>query len=673
MRQRRVTADSTDTGGGTFPPYLLGVAILFWGWQNQVLEFAMPMAALYESAPWVRWRWRFDAADFNRLVDLTAVLFVGMAVYQFDARSVHGVYGILEWIPALLFVLLVGQRYSERGRIGLGALFLSIRRAVARGEMANERSIDFAYPYFCACLLSGVGGVVRGDWMLPLLMALIGIGLAFGRARRFHFGVWVCALGVALSIGYAGQMGIHTARQALEPFMMDLMREYMVSRRDPFRTQTAIGEIGRLKASQRIEMRIWPQGSTRMPTLLRQGVFRIYSRGTWLVGQQDVAVLRPTDGGLTWTFGDPPAPGRAASLRISKYLARGRGVLAMPDGAWQLRELGVETLERYEFGALRIKRGPDLVHYLVNYDPQGARLPDADEIDLRLPKAHKGLFGDLATELGATNLTPRQRVAAVIRHFASDFSYSLAGDPRHRDAPLKTFMSTTRTGHCEYFATATVLALRAAGVPARYATGYSVSEWSELDDSFVVRRRHAHSWAVALVNGVWMDVDTTPGRWLSEESAGLPWWKNIYDIGAWLNHIYSKWRWRSDEDDSMPWLVIAVIPLAIILIWRLRGQRVDTRVKASKPPPDFPGVDSPLLVVANHLSAAGSAPRAGESLPAWLYRLAQEGQLDARGPLLDEAIALHERLRFDARGISTAQRHRLKEICTPWVQNLKDA
>ena len=69
-----------------FPRFLLGAAILFWGWQNQALVFAVPMALLYEMAPSFKWRWAFDSSDFNRLVDLTAVLFVATAVYQFDAR-----------------------------------------------------------------------------------------------------------------------------------------------------------------------------------------------------------------------------------------------------------------------------------------------------------------------------------------------------------------------------------------------------------------------------------------------------------------------------------------------------------------------------------------------------------------------------------------------------------
>ncbi|MBT8330725.1 MAG: transglutaminase-like domain-containing protein, partial [Deltaproteobacteria bacterium] len=39
---------------------------------------------------------------------------------------------------------------------------------------------------------------------------------------------------------------------------------------------------------------------------------------------------------------------------------------------------------------------------------------------------------------------------------------------------IENFLTRSRSGHCEYFATATVLLLRQAGIPARYARGYSV-------------------------------------------------------------------------------------------------------------------------------------------------------------------------------------------------------
>ena len=46
--------------------------------------------------------------------------------------------------------------------------------------------------------------------------------------------------------------------------------------------------------------------------------------------------------------------------------------------------------------------------------------------------------------------------------------------PRTEATPLADFLLRTRSGHCEYYATATVLLLRAAGIPARYAHANAV-------------------------------------------------------------------------------------------------------------------------------------------------------------------------------------------------------
>jgi hypothetical protein len=64
---------------------------------------------------------------------------------------------------------------------------------------------------------------------------------------------------------------------------------------------------------------------------------------------------------------------------------------------------------------------------------------------------------------------------------------------------------------------ATVL-LRAAGIPARYATGYSVQEGSEIEQRYVVRASHAHAWVLAWVDGRWREVDTTPAVWAQADA-----------------------------------------------------------------------------------------------------------------------------------------------------------
>lgn len=70
------------------------------------------------------------------------MLFVGVAIYQFDQRLMLGVYGVLQLLAALLAVLLFCQRYSELGGVPLAALFLIVRCATGGGHTEALRSID---------------------------------------------------------------------------------------------------------------------------------------------------------------------------------------------------------------------------------------------------------------------------------------------------------------------------------------------------------------------------------------------------------------------------------------------------------------------------------------------------------------------------------------------------
>ncbi|MEM9137769.1 MAG: transglutaminase domain-containing protein, partial [Cyanobacteria bacterium P01_F01_bin.42] len=86
--------------------------------------------------------------------------------------------------------------------------------------------------------------------------------------------------------------------------------------------------------------------------------------------------------------------------------------------------------------------------------------------------------------------------------------------------PLEAFLLDHRSGHCEYFASATALLLRSTGIPARYVAGYSVSEFSPAEQQYIGRVRDAHAWVMAYVDGAWRTIDTTPSGGASRERNG---------------------------------------------------------------------------------------------------------------------------------------------------------
>ena len=85
--------------------------------------------------------------------------------------------------------------------------------------------------------------------------------------------------------------------------------------------------------------------------------------------------------------------------------------------------------------------------------------------------------------------------------------------------PLEDFLDRTQAGHCEYFASAMALMLRARGVPARVVNGFRLGPWIPEGGYFRVSQDQAHSWVEYWDQGGWHVADPTPaaaGRALAE-------------------------------------------------------------------------------------------------------------------------------------------------------------
>ena len=90
-----------------------------------------------------------------------------------------------------------------------------------------------------------------------------------------------------------------------------------------------------------------------------------------------------------------------------------------------------------------------------------------------------------------------------------------------------------------------MLLLRQAGVYARYVTGFAVPESARRGDTYLVRERHQHAWALVYHSDthIWEQIDTTPSTW-DRADAQASWWESISDFLSSLAFDYSKWRWN---------------------------------------------------------------------------------------------------------------------------------
>lgn len=141
--------------------------------------------------------------------------------------------------------------------------------------------------------------------------------------------------------------------------------------------------------------------------------------------------------------------------------------------------------------------------------------PDRREVLLQVPDSIAREVNRVADQVCAQSTTSTAKATAISQFFQQQFTYSLNSTkpPRRRD-PLGYFLETKHGAHCEYFASATVMILRSAGVPARYVTGYVADEFVEDEEMWVARNGDAHAWAEAYddVSERWFPVESTPGR-----------------------------------------------------------------------------------------------------------------------------------------------------------------
>jgi transglutaminase-like putative cysteine protease len=334
---------------------------------------------------------------------------------------------------------------------------------------------------------------------------------------------------------------------------------------------------------------------------------------------------------------------------MSAWLNEGRALLALPPGTYRLDAMNVAHAERNELGALRVAEGPDLLRFTAWADPLARVDAPPGRADLEIPPSLAPVLARVASEIELGRVAPAPAAALIERFFAERFAYSLAlsgADGYGRG--LGDFLLEDRRGHCEYFATATVMLLRHAGIPARYATGFAVQEYSGLEGQYVARARHAHAWALAWLDGRWQELDTTPAVWAAEEEQAAAAYRPLYDLVSALNYWLVRWRSAPEGQRPAPnaWLWL-VLPLAGFLTWRLYRRR---RVRAFRKAGHQRKVpsDPRLVAVLAALARRGHVRPPAAPLLDWVRRLPL---LDAElGEALRRFVRDYYRWRFDPDG-----------------------
>ena len=666
---------------GLFAPVLL-----FWAWQSGYWLAGAAAAAWLEWASWTQRRWQLTTANLNRLVDLTSLGGLAVVLHGYsDGPLAEGLFAALHGAPLLLLPLVSAQLLS--GRLGLErrSLYYSQRRSQDPGA---SREIDLRFVYLAAVLLAAGQEARHPDLYYPGLVLIAGLFLwpERGRSARdsgfanvLHrwrpdanlqsaTGAWLrwaLLLVLAASLGYLGQMGLRQAQIRLEEAVVDWLMDFSRGERDPYRATTALGDIGHLKLSDRILYRLETPAPLTEDLLLRTSSYDRYAETTWFSSQRHFREEIPRGQGDQWQW--PRAPGAAESrVRIAAYLEEKRSLLPMPTGTWRLEDLPVSDLARHPFGAVRVGEGPGLVRYLAWYAQAAAAEAPPTPADWRVPRSEQPALAELAAALNLDGLAPAQIMQRVRGYFRENFRYSLElpGKPTDGTA-LEHFLRERRRGHCEYFATATVLLLRQAGLPARYAVGYSVQESAGGETRYLVRRSQAHAWALVWHSGQWWDLDSTPAVWFRFEAEQRSFWQPLLDLLSEAYFQFTLSRLDPESDRRNPWLWGLLGLLSLLLAYRLRvGQAFRRHAPVVEASRAFPA--TALAGIEQALAQAGFPRQSWETPQAWRARLGREPHLAQASAALDDILRLYYRERYAPGGLGDSQARELRERIAAW-------
>jgi transglutaminase-like putative cysteine protease len=281
-----------------------------------------------------------------------------------------------------------------------------------------------------------------------------------------------------------------------------------------FNDQVTLDSIGLARSNRTVVMRLryadeQPPGHEMR---FKAGAHDLYANKVWKRTPRDGETLRRS--GLRFEL-TPQPPRHWVEVWLRPLTG---SLLALPVEAVAVEAIS-PFLSRSRLGTVSL---PNTVASVVQYrvgmqnrplvaapppDPSSDEEPALDRGGLTPRIA--ALAARVASEADAAG-DARRTADAIQQFLTTDYEYSLDFLGHSGDEPLEDFLFRYKAGHCEYFASAMVVMLRAEGVPARLATGFLGGEFNPIEGYYIVRQLNAHAWVEAYIDGAWRIYDPTP-------------------------------------------------------------------------------------------------------------------------------------------------------------------
>ncbi|MEO1791403.1 MAG: transglutaminase-like domain-containing protein [Cyanobacteria bacterium J06629_19] len=678
---------------------LCSLAIALWGWHTGLLFVAAPIILILEARHVIKQRWTLSLSDLKEAAKLCAALLAILFVVLVTVKKSVFIYSLLQWLPVAALPLLIAQTYGLGVQSLLREQFanphvkrhLSSVAASQKPHLKNQPSQSAHHPqldihtlYFGVCLIAASAADSDHFFFYGGAAVLMALFLWPFRPRRTSLVLWCLLFCLSAGLGFAGHRQLAHLQQQLEAKVIAMIGDMSSGAVNPDGTATRMGSLGRLKLSNKIAFRVdaealdveetdaeTPDAAPTFPLLLQEATYNHYRLSTWEAIESLFSDVPPGEAEGEWILG--PAAEQDKTITISTDLARGDGVLTLPRGVSAIQQLPVKEMQRNQYGAVQVDATGDTAYQVRFHANDLSDTLSAEAIptaaDLQIPNADKAAIEQTLTGLSLQGRTEREIVTKIAAHFQT-FQYSLdLLQPAAQTTAVSDFLLNTQAGHCEYFASATALLLRGAGIPARYVVGYSVHEFSPLEGQYIVRSRDAHAWTLFYLDGRWQVLDTTPPDWAAQDKAQSSPLQIVSDFFAFLGFQLS-FGMRQLGELGLREVLMIVIPLFCYLLWRsiqvFQGQKnqpADELESAQALAWQPNGLDSELFAIEAQLVDYRRLPE--ESFLQWSDRI-KPTLNHSQWQILKEIITLHYCYRFDPHSLNDMERQQLRTLSGKW-------
>ena len=631
------------------PRFFLGTIVLFWGWQVHTLWIAICLAAILESSSVVKSRFEFKPSDFNKFIDISIVFLGGIIVISLTLEAQKAILIILKWLPLVFFPVIAAQEFSVKGTIDSRSFFIMGKKRL-KTNVYDFKEIDISFLYSLFCILACATANSKGPLFYAAVVLFFVWGLWQVRSRRASFFLWALCIFITIVSGFAGHNTIRLASMRISQWMMDYYAGYYDD--NPFKNFTALGEIGKLKLSDKIVLRASFQDYIAGKTyLLHKASYAGFSISNWYAGY-GFEPIENTHDKTFWQINPLVNPSRKMTIY---FRPPGKNaVLSLPSGVISISEMKADACNKNGMQSVRVENVPSLIKGVVSYTGNLSYDAIPCDQDLLVPKNELPGIVKIVEDLALDKMSEQEILNTIKHYFLTEFTYSmdLKGEQDY-ETPLQNFLNHTKSGHCEFFATATTLVLRQARIPARYSTGYMVHEYSRLGNHMVVRQRDAHAWTKAFINGQWRNFDSTPPSFLAMDSQKIK-SSIISDFFSFLGFKLSQLRHETGAELMNQYGLWLILPLVLTLFFRLRRSNRIKMIRLSDKPREDTKQDSldiSFYLIEKALIQKGFPRYPYETYFSWFERIEHHLDNIKIYNRLQNLLLLHNRYRFSRFGL----------------------